>query len=236
MKGKNGQVVVLEQVVKEYRQGENVISALDGASLAVERGHMVAVVGPSGSGKTTLLNMLGALDRPDAGRVIIDGVDLNGLGERELTAYRRQKVGFVFQTFELIPNLSALENVMLPMEFNGKPNGKTKAHELLEAVKMGPRASHSPARLSGGERQRVAIARALANDPPLLLADEPTGNLDSATGEEIIRLLKQLVEERGKTVIVVTHDEGLARLADLRVHIQDGKILNEQKGDKPWVR
>jgi ABC-type lipoprotein export system ATPase subunit len=217
---------VLDQVVKEYRLGPNVIRALNGANLTVEQGHMVAIVGPSGSGKTTLLNILGALDRPDSGRVLISGVDLNGLGERELTAYRRQKVGFVFQTFELIPNLSALENVMLPMEFNGVPpkEREARARQLLEAVGLAHRADHRPRRLSGGEQQRVAIARALANDPAILLADEPTGNLDTATGIEIVGLLHRFAEE-GKTVIVVTHDETMAQLADVRAHLRDGVIV-----------
>ncbi len=218
--------LVLDQVVKEYRLGPNVIRALNGANLTVEQGHMVAIVGPSGSGKTTLLNILGALDRPDSGRVLISGVDLNGLGERELTAYRRQKVGFVFQTFELIPNLSALENVMLPMEFNGVPpkEREARARQLLEAVGLAHRADHRPRRLSGGEQQRVAIARALANDPAILLADEPTGNLDTATGIEIVGLLHRFAEE-GKTVIVVTHDETMAQLADVRAHLRDGVIV-----------
>jgi len=228
MANRNETVLVLDQVVKEYRLGPNVIRALNGASLAVEQGQMVAVIGPSGSGKTTLLNILGALDRPDSGRVLIEGVDLNGLSERDLTAYRRQKVGFVFQSFELIPNLSALENVMLPMEFNGVPpkERETRARELLEAVLLEPRADHRPGRLSGGEQQRAAIARALANDPAILLADEPTGNLDTATGIEIVGLLHRFAAEEGKTVIVVTHDETMAQLADVRVHLRDGVIVS----------
>ena len=219
--------LVLDQVVKEYRLGPNVIRALNGANLTVERGHMVAIVGPSGSGKTTLLNILGALDRPDSGRVLIEGVDLNGLGERGLTAYRRQKVGFVFQTFELIPNLSALENVMLPMEFNGVPpkEREARARQLLEAVGLAHRSDHRPRRLSGGEQQRAAIARALANDPAILLADEPTGNLDTATGVEIVGLLHRFAAEEGKTVLVVTHDETMAQLADVRAHLRDGVIV-----------
>jgi ABC-type lipoprotein export system ATPase subunit len=218
--------VGVEKVVKEYRMGGAVVKALRGMDLVIPAGVMAAVIGPSGSGKTTLLNLLGALDRPTSGKVCIAGTDLGGLSEAELTAYRRKTVGFVFQDYGLIPNLTALENVMLPMEFARVSRGeaKARAHKLLEVVGLGHRTTHRPNRLSGGEQQRVAIARALANDPAIILADEPTGNLDTKTGEEIVALLSQLVQERGKTAIVVTHDENIARSASLRFHIQDGKI------------
>jgi ABC-type lipoprotein export system ATPase subunit len=187
---------------------------------------MAAIIGPSGSGKSTLLNLLGALDHPTTGKVIVAGTDLGTLPEAQLTAYRRRTVGFVFQDYGLIPNLTALENVMLPMEFArlSVAESKQRARRLLEAVGLGHRTSHRPSRLSGGEQQRVAIARALANDPAIVLADEPTGNLDTATGREIVELLRRLVKERGKTAIVVTHDAQIADAADLRFHIQDGRI------------
>ncbi len=215
-----------EGVTKEYRMGSGVIRALEEVSLTLPRGTLAAIVGPSGSGKTTLLNLLGALDRPSRGEVYVDGVGLSTLSEAELTRLRREKVGFVFQLFELIPNLSALENVALPMEFAGAPcrEREARARELLEAVGMGQRAAHRPGRLSGGEQQRVAIARALANDPAVVLADEPTGNLDSETGREIVGLLGALAHDRRKTVVVATHDERLAELADLRMELRDGHL------------
>jgi putative ABC transport system ATP-binding protein len=219
-------VVELREVVKEFRQSATTVSALNGVSLEVERATFVAIVGPSGSGKSTLLNMLGALDRPTRGTVWIDGIDLNNVSEAELTRHRSQKVGFVFQQFNLIPNLTALENVMLPMEFAGQDIKKARARgeQLLGQVGMGHRIHHQPAKLSGGEQQRVAIARALANDAPVILADEPTGNLDSATGKEIIQLFRRLVSESGKTVIVITHDISIGELADQVIRLQDGKV------------
>lgn len=218
--------VVLEKVVKEYRMGGTRVEALRGLDLTISSGLMAAIIGPSGSGKTTLLNMIGALDRPTSGRISIAGTDLGSLREVELTAYRRKAVGFVFQDYGLIPNLTALENVTLPMEFARVPRGdaRARARQLLEAVGLGHRVAHRPNRLSGGEQQRVAIARALANDPGLVLADEPTGNLDTKTGKEIVALLSRLVKERRKTAIVVTHDAQIAEAADLRFYIQDGQI------------
>jgi ABC-type lipoprotein export system ATPase subunit len=220
------QAVVLEKVVKEYRMGATVVEALRGLDLMIPPGVMAAIIGPSGSGKTTLLNLVGALDRPTSGKVWIAGTDLAGLSEAELTAYRRKMVGFVFQDYGLVPNLTALENVMLPMEFARVPRkeAKQRARQLLEAVGLGHRTTHRPNRLSGGEQQRVAIARALANDPAIILADEPTGNLDTKTGTEIVALLSRLVKEQHKTALVVTHDEQIAGAADLRFHIQDGRI------------
>lgn len=220
---------VLEKVTKEYRMGGSEIKALNGMDLEIPSGIIAAIIGPSGSGKTTLLNILGALDKPTSGKVLIAGTELAGLDEAELTAYRRKTVGFVFQDYGLIPNLTALENVMLPMEFARVPRkeAKERARALLEAVGLGHRVSHRPNRLSGGEQQRVAIARALANDPALILADEPTGNLDTKTGKEIVGLLQNLVKERHNTAIVVTHDETIAEAADLRFHIQDGQIREQ---------
>ena len=219
-------VLRAEGVTKEYRMGPQVIRALEEVTFSVPVGTLAVVVGPSGSGKTTLLNVLGALDRPTPGDVYLNGVALSSLPEGELTRVRREKVGFVFQLFELIPNLSALENVALPMEFRGirRPQREARARELLEAVGMPHRATHRPGRLSGGEQQRVAIARALASDPSVILADEPTGNLDSGTGKEIVELLGALAHNRRKTVVVVTHDERIAELADVRMELVDGRL------------
>ncbi|MBI2297128.1 MAG: ABC transporter ATP-binding protein [Betaproteobacteria bacterium] len=218
-------VVLLAQVTKFYRKGAQEVRALDGIDLRIEPPGMVAIVGPSGSGKSSLLHMIGAMDRPTGGEIVVANRRLAALGDADLTAFRRQTVGFVFQTFNLIPNLTALENVMLPMEFNGvdKRERGRRALVLLERVGLRARATHRPGELSGGEQQRVAIARALANDPPLVLADEPTGNLDSKTGQLIYELLEEIARER--TVIVVTHAEPLAQRAKRVIHIQDGRLV-----------
>jgi len=221
-------LIELIGVTKEYKSGPVIVQVLKGIDLSVgELGSIVAVLGPSGSGKTTLLNLMGALDKPTAGNVVVLGMSLGELSGKELTEYRRKKVGFVFQTYNLIPNLSALDNVILPMEFleSGGKQSRKKGMTLLEQVGMAHRAKHSPAKLSGGEQQRVAIARALANDPDIILADEPTGNLDTSTGEEVVSLLTDLVKREGKSLMVVTHDERLASLADFVLHIRDGQIL-----------
>ncbi|MBI1965672.1 MAG: ABC transporter ATP-binding protein [Betaproteobacteria bacterium] len=224
--GVQAPVVQLKQVTKVYRKGAQEVRALDGIDLRVEPPGMLAVVGPSGSGKSSLLHMIGAMDRPTGGEVVVAGRHLAALGDAELTGFRRKTVGFVFQSFNLIPNLTALENVMLPMEFNGVDKGERgrRALTLLERVGLRARAAHRPGELSGGEQQRVAIARALANDPPLVLADEPTGNLDSKTGQVIYELLEEIARER--TVIVVTHAEPLAQRAKHVIHIQDGRLLS----------
>ena len=217
----------LHDVWKEYRSGASSVQALRGVSFSMEEpGKMIVVLGPSGGGKTTLLSIIGALDRPSRGQVRLAGLDLTAMSHGRLTQLRCRKIGFIFQTFNLIPNLTALENVMLPMEFAGV-GGKDATHRavsLLEQVRLSHRASHTPGRLSGGEQQRVAIARALANSPELVLADEPTGNLDSSTGEEIVALLRDLVKREGKSLIVVTHDERLASVADMRIQIRDGQV------------
>jgi ABC-type lipoprotein export system ATPase subunit len=219
-----GGLIVLRDVTKVYRKGQQSIRALDGIDLEVREKGMVAIVGPSGSGKSSLLHIVGAMDRPTSGEVIVAGQALNSVPESELTRFRRQTVGFVFQTFNLIPNLTALENVMLPIEFNGVPGGerRQRAGALLERVGLVERLSHRPRELSGGEQQRVAIARALANNPPVILADEPTGNLDSKTGQMIYELLHEIAEDR--TVLVVTHAEVLAQMAERALHIKDGKL------------
>ncbi len=220
-------LISFEGVNKIYRKGQESIRALDGIDLSVAEKGMVAIVGASGSGKSSLLHILGAMDRPTNGEVIVAGQSLNALPEAGLTNFRRNTVGFVFQSFNLIPNLSALENVMLPMEFNGVGSEERhrSAKELLTRVGLGARLTHKPRELSGGEQQRVAIARALANNPPLILADEPTGNLDSKTGQMIYELLKDIARER--TVIVVTHAEVLAQMADRILHIRDGKLQTD---------
>jgi ABC-type lipoprotein export system ATPase subunit len=220
-------LIVLRAVSKIYQRGGQVVKALDGIDLSLPERGMVAIVGPSGSGKSSLLHLMGAMDRPSAGEVRVAGQLLNTLPESGLTAFRCNTVGFVFQSFNLIPNLSALENVMLPMEFAGVPaeERKRRAAELLEQVHLSARSTHRPRELSGGEQQRVAIARALANNPRLVLADEPTGNLDSKTGRLIYELLKEIAAER--TVLVVTHAETLAELADQVLHIADGKLASD---------
>ena len=220
-------ILELKDVWRQYGNGAQGVVALRGVTFSVDHsGVMVAIVGPSGSGKTTLLNVIGALDRPTRGRVFLNGQDLAALNQRELSAVRCRSVGFVFQTFNLIPNLTALENVSLPMEFAGVQGraASAQAASLLERVGLASRASHTTARLSGGEQQRVAIARALANSPDLVVADEPTGNLDRATGEEIVALLRDLVKGDGKTLIVVTHDDRIPDMADLSLEIRDGQL------------
>jgi putative ABC transport system ATP-binding protein len=223
-------VVVLEDVEKHFRmKGREPVRALDGVTLRVERGARVAIEGPSGSGKTTLLQIIGALDTPSSGRVAVEGRDLGALRERELTEYRAKTLGFVFQNFYLIPTLSAQENVELAMEARGVPkkDRRRRAADLLRTVDMAHRADHRPSRLSAGEQQRVAIARALANRPSLILADEPTGNLDSETGRVITELLMALSKERGATVIIVTHSAEVSRECDIRFVIRDGRIVDE---------
>ena len=220
-------LISLRKVSKTYQRGDQVVNALDGIDLSLPERGMVAIVGPSGSGKSSLLHLIGAMDRPTAGEVVVAGQVLNTLPESGLTAFRRNTVGFVFQSFNLIPNLSALENVMLPMEFAGvaADERRRRAGALLEQVDLSARSTHRPRELSGGEQQRVAIARALANNPRLVLADEPTGNLDSKTGRLIYELLKQIAEKR--TVVVVTHAQTLAEMADQVLHIADGRLAAE---------
>ena len=219
--------VIAEELSKSFRSTSEVIKAVDEVSFAFTEGQFVAILGPSGCGKSTLLYLLGGLDRPSTGELMIDGVDVKRLSARREHRFRRQKLGFVFQSFHLIATLTALENVMLPMELMGKISGpamRERAHTLLRQVGINDdRHNHKPGKLSGGEQQRVAIARALANNPRLILADEPTGNLDSGTGKLIIQLLKQLAMQ-GRTVIVVTHDHSIAEVADVRMKMEDGKI------------
>jgi putative ABC transport system ATP-binding protein len=193
--------------------------------LSVSRGQFLAILGPSGSGKSTLLGLIAGLDAPTSGQVVIDGVDITRLGEDALARLRGEKIGFVFQFFHLIPSLTAYENVAVPMEIAGAPDPRTRAERLLEEVGLTGRAHHYPSQLSGGEQQRVAIARALANDPPIVLADEPTGNLDSTNGRHIMELLRDIHRTRHTTVVLVTHDAELAALADLRLVLRDGRVV-----------
>ncbi len=233
MSGSEKYTIDARDISKTYYLGENKIESLKNVDFKVTASEFVAIVGPSGSGKSTLLNMIGGLGRPTSGRIWIDGVEITkgfiGAEFTILPAIRRLKMGFVFQFFNLIPTLSALENVMLPMEFTKKTKieRKEKALELLERVGVSHRIKHKPTELSGGEQQRVAVARSLANDPTILLADEPTGNLDSKTGREIIEILLNLNEERGQTLVVTTHDLRVAKMAHRIIYIKDGVIMNE---------
>ncbi|MCF7890420.1 ABC transporter ATP-binding protein [Candidatus Bipolaricaulota bacterium] len=224
-------MVELQNVAKEYLMGETKVRALRGLDLNIDREEFVAIVGPSGSGKSTLMHIIGALDVPDEGRVLLDGRDISDYSENELADLRGNKVGFVFQTFNLIHTLTSLDNVALPLTFHGveKSEREERAAELLEMVGLGDRLGHKPAELSGGEQQRVSIARALVNDPDILLADEPTGNLDSDTGEDIMELIKGLNRDRGMTIVVVTHNPRDAGYADRIVNMIDGKITNGEQ-------
>ncbi len=224
-------VVKLDNVWKIYKTGKIEYPALRGLNLQVKEGEFVSVMGPSGSGKSTLLNIIGALDRPTKGKVVIAGRDLSSLDDEELAVFRRKVIGFVFQTFNLIPRLTAAENVEVPMIANGVPirDRVKRAIMLLRIVGMEEFAHHKPMELSGGQQQRVAIARALANNPKIILADEPTGNLDTANKKVVMHLLKKLNKEQGKTIIVVTHDPEVAAIADRIVYIRDGKIVKEER-------
>jgi putative ABC transport system ATP-binding protein len=221
-------VISLKGVSKEF-DGARKVTALDHIDLEIGRGELVAIVGPSGSGKSTLLNLIGGLDRASSGEVVLDGAAFSRLSDDELTRARRDKIGFIFQFFNLLPTLSCVENVSLPLHLRGWPRKKTaeRAKELLELVKLDARMDHLPDELSGGERQRVAIARALSVYPPVLLADEPTGNLDSATGCEILKLIHDLHQRLGSTVLVVTHDAGVAESCARTIHIRDGRVFED---------
>jgi putative ABC transport system ATP-binding protein len=218
-------VVEVKNLVKSYKLGDEVLNALNNISCTIQAGEFIAITGPSGSGKSTLANIIGGLDKPTSGSVVVDSKDLSHTHDRQLSDYRNHHIGFVFQSFNLQANQTALENVMLPLVFSKmKPKErKNRAKECLEAVGLGDRLKHKPTQLSGGQRQRVAIARALAVKPSIILADEPTGNLDSARGEEIIKLLKKL-NQQGITLIIITHDMNIARQADRVIRIKDGKL------------
>ncbi len=218
-------MIVLRGVSKQF-DGKRKVTALHRVDLTIARGEMVAMAGPSGSGKSTMLNLIGALDHPTQGEIEIDGTSLGSLNDDDLTRVRRDKIGFIFQFFNLLPTLTCLENVSLPLHLRGWPRKKIedRARELLGLVQLGSRLDHLPDELSGGERQRVAIARALSVYPPVLLADEPTGNLDSATGIEILKLIHDLHSSLGATVLMVTHDPAVAESCERTIHIRDGRI------------
>ena len=224
-------MIVTEGLTKIYTNGTEV-RALDGVNLSVERGEFMAVMGPSGSGKSTLLNLIGTLDEPTAGGVMVDGIDVSTLQGNALADFRRAKIGFVFQLFNLVPILSAVENVMLPLipyRRQCKFDLEGRARELLDAVGLAERASHLPSQLSGGEQQRVAIARALVNEPAIVLADEPTGNIDTRAGDEVMELLRQVCEDGGRTVVVVTHSPRVAAFADRVYFLKDGAIVDQSR-------
>ena len=224
-------LIELKGITRTYRLGDETLHALDGVNLTIEAGEFVAIVGPSGSGKTTLANIIGGLDRPTSGSVIVDGNDLSDVRDSKLSAYRNKYLGFVFQSFNLQGTQTALENVMLPLVFaKMKPKErKARATVCLQAVGLGDRLRHRPTQLSGGQRQRVAIARALAVQPRIIIADEPTGNLDSARGEEIMKLLKDL-NKQGITLLIITHDLNIARQAGRIVQIRDGRVIERRTG------
>ncbi|HWF86886.1 MAG TPA: ABC transporter ATP-binding protein [Vicinamibacterales bacterium] len=217
-------MIELRGVSKTVQSGSEPLTILHPLSLTVGRGQFLAIVGPSGSGKSTLLGLIAGLDAPSSGSVLIDGVDITRLDEDGLARLRGEKIGFVFQFFHLIPSLTAYENVAVPMEIAGVANPQRRAEQLLEEVGLTGRSHHYPTQLSGGEQQRVALARALANDPPLVLADEPTGNLDSANGRHILELLRTIHRSRGTTIVLVTHDIDLAAIADQRLVLRDGRV------------
>jgi len=223
-------IIEVVNVTKIYRMGEVEVPALNGVNLGVKTGEFMSVMGPSGSGKTTLLHLIGALDRPTDGRVLIKGVDISTLSDDELAELRNREIGFVFQFFNLIPRMTAVENVELPMAFAGVPREKRRkrAIGLLEKVGLGDRVNHRPTELSGGEQQRVAIARALINNPSVMLCDEITGNLDTKTGEEILGLLRELNKEQQQTFVLVTHAPRVARSTDRVAYMQDGMIVKEE--------
>ncbi len=221
-------LIEIRDLTMRLPSGGRVLTILDGVTLDVSAGEFLAIAGPSGSGKSTLLGLIAGLDRPTAGSIRVDGVALGALDEDALARLRREKIGYVFQSFHLIPTLTALENVAIPLELAGAPDALARARALLDEVGLADRGHHYPAQLSGGEQQRVAIARAVANHPALLLADEPTGNLDSTIGAQIIDLLVAWNRRHGRTLVLVTHDPALARHADRMIELRDGRIVGER--------
>jgi putative ABC transport system ATP-binding protein len=222
-------MLVARELTKEFLSGGRPLAVLRDVSFAVDQGEFVAIVGPSGSGKTTLLGLLAGLDTPSRGTVHLDGVDLGALGEDARARLRGEKVGFVFQSFQLIPTLTAQENVQVPLELRGDPRAAPRARELLERVGLKDRGHHFPAQLSGGEQQRVAVARAFVNAPRILFADEPTGNLDAGTGARIVELLESLNRESGTTIVLVTHDPGLAARTGRVIRLADGAVVEDTR-------
>jgi putative ABC transport system ATP-binding protein len=219
----------MRRLTRRLPSGDRVLTILDTVDATINPGEFVAVLGPSGSGKSTLLALMAGLDRPTSGEVLIDGEPIQALSEDQLAVLRRKKVGFVFQSFQLLGNLTARENVLLPIELRGMPDALSRADELLAAVGLGDRGHHYPSQLSGGEQQRVALARAFAARPSILLADEPTGNLDGATGRKVLELLTGLRQREGTTLVLVTHDPAVAALADRLIHLRDGRVERQEE-------
>lgn len=222
-------MIELRGVSKTVSSGDHELTILHSLDLLVPSGQRLAIVGPSGSGKSTLLGLIAGLDAPSTGSILIDGTDVTRLGEDQLARLRGEKIGFVFQSFHLIPSLTALENILVPMEIAGRRDAAPRARALLGEVGLADRGHHYPSQLSGGEQQRIAIARALSNEPVIVLADEPTGNLDSRTGHQVIELLAAINRQRGATLVVVTHDPEIASMADARVYLRDG-VVSERVG------
>ncbi|WP_158750370.1 ABC transporter ATP-binding protein [Acidobacterium sp. S8] len=217
---------------KSIRNGSRTVEILKGIDLSVPRGQFLAIMGSSGSGKSTLLGLLAGLDAPTEGEVLVEGTDISRLPEDKLAQVRGKKIGFVFQSYQLIPTLTALENVLLPYELNAKGDGKKRAVALLESVGLADRLHHYPVQLSGGEQQRVALARAFVLDPPIVMADEPTGNLDSPNGQHVLDLLTERQREAGTTLVLVTHDKQIADRADRRIVLRDGRVVSDEDGKK----
>ena len=218
-------ILTIRDLVKHYNDGGSVVKAVDHIDLEVQKGDFVAIVGKSGSGKSTLLNLIGSLDRPDSGQVIIDGKNVFRMKDEQLAVFRRQKIGFIFQNYNLIPSLNVWENVVLPIGLDNRRVNTAFIEDLLKTIGLSDRNNALPSMLSGGQQQRVAIARAIAAEPAIILADEPTGNLDTKTELEVMSLLKKSVEKFGQTLIMITHDEGIAQTADHIVHLEDGRVI-----------
>jgi putative ABC transport system ATP-binding protein len=222
-------ILAAKDLVKVYGQGENGVHALAGVNLEVEKGEFLAIVGTSGSGKSTLLHMLGGLDRPTSGEVVVDNIPIFNLKDDELTIFRRRKIGFVFQAFNLVPVLNVYENIVLPLELDGEKVDKEYVEEIIDTLMLSSKKEVLPNQLSGGQQQRVAIARALAFRPSIILADEPTGNLDSKTGQDVLSLLKVSADKYGQTIVMITHNDEIAQLADRIIRIEDGHIVSESE-------
>ena len=225
------EILRTENLKKYYEQGASPVKAIDGVNISVSQGEFVAIVGTSGSGKSTLLNMLGGLDTPTEGKVFVDGKDIFGLNEEERTIFRRRKIGFVFQAFNLVPVLNVYENIVLPIQLDGNDVDEKFVNEIIDVLGMTEKKSSMPNQLSGGQQQRVAIARALATKPSFILADEPTGNLDSKTSQDVLGLLKTTGAKFGQTIIMITHNEEIAQMADRIIHIEDGHVISKD-GEK----
>ena len=221
------EIVRIEDLVKYYGKGENLVRAVDHTSLTIERGKFTAIIGKSGSGKSTLLHLLGGLDRPDSGKVWIDGEDIFNLKEEKLAMFRRRKIGFIFQDYNLIPSMNVWENIVLPLGLDGKTVDKKYVMRIVKNIGMEEKLHAMPSTLSGGQKQRIAIARALVTRPAIICADEPTGNLDSSTAREVLSLLRSCVTEYGQSLVMITHDETVAQMADRIIVIEDGKVVSQ---------